>query len=125
MERDPLMVTVDPSPHTTRLLVMEGRDERMRAILGPACATHPRAPATLLEGLALWHQRPLAVALYVSERDDSSGLHLYDALGMGERSVHYSVAVVARECRGRGRRIPLRGGRFADLRQLCIEGMLR
>jgi len=119
MERDPLMVTMDPGVRATRLLVMEGRDELLRAVLGPATATHPRAAATLLEGLALWHQRPLAVALCVGERDSSSSLHLFDALGMGERSVHYSVAVVPRERRG-GRRLSALG-RFGDLRQLCFE----
>jgi hypothetical protein len=120
MERDPLMVTMDPSAGATRLLVMEGRDELLRAILGPPSATHPRAAATLLEGLALWHQRPLAVALCVDEKESTSSLHLYDALGMGERSVHYSVAVVPRVRRGGGRRIGALG-RFGDLRQLCFE----
>ena len=43
MERDQLTVTMDPGPMGTRILVMEGRDERMRALLGPATATHPRA----------------------------------------------------------------------------------
>lgn len=119
MERDPLMVTIDPGARATRLLVMEGRDELLRAVLGPATTTHPRAAATLLEGLALWHQRPLAVALCVDERDSSSSLHLFDALGMGDRSVHYNVAVVPRERRG-GRRLSALG-RFGDLRQLCFE----
>lgn len=119
MERDPLMVTMDPGASATRLLVMQGRDELLRAVLGPATTTHPRAAATLLEGLALWHQRPLAVALCVDEKDSSSSLHLFDALGMGDRSVHYSVAVVPRERRV-GRRLRALG-RFGDLRQLCFE----
>lgn len=120
MERDPLMVTMDPSARATRVLMMAGRDELLRAVLGPATTTHPRAAATLFEGLALWHQRPLAVALCVDEKDSSSSLHLYDALGMGERNVHYSVAVVPRERRGGGRRLAALG-RFGDLRQLCFE----
>jgi hypothetical protein len=124
MEREPLMATLDPSPGATRLLVMDGRDELLRAVLGPAMTTHPRAAATLLEGLALWHQRPLAVALCVDERESSSSLHLYDALGVGDDTVHYRVAVVARERRARGRRIP-GVGCFGDLRQLCFEGAFR
>ena len=120
MEREPLVVTLDPSARATRLLVMEGRDELVRAVLGPATAAHPRAAATLFEGLALWHQRPLAVALCVGERDSSSSLHLYDALGVGERTVHYTVAVVPRDRRATGRRIAGLG-RFGDLRQLCFE----
>jgi hypothetical protein len=115
---------MDPNPRGTRILVMDGRNELMRAVLGSAEGTHPRAAATLLEGLALWHQRPLTVALYVDEWERSSALHLYDGLGEGARNVHFEVAVVARERRERGRH--LQGlGRFGDLRQLSLEGALR
>jgi hypothetical protein len=124
MERDRLTVTMDAGPRATRLLMMEGRDERMRAVLSPAEETHPRAAATLLEGLALWHQRPLAVVLCVDERASSSAMHLYDGLGMGARSVHFEVAIVPRGCRGRGRRLAALG-HFGDLRQLSLEGVLR
>ena len=124
MERDQLTVTMDPGPMGTRILVMEGRDERMRALLGPARGTHPRAAATFLEGLALWHQAPLVVALCVDERDSSSALHLYDGLGEGARNLHFEVAVVPRECRRRGRRFQGLGP-FGDLRQLSLEGVLR
>ena len=123
MERDRVTVTLAPSARATRLLVMEGRDERLKAVLGPAQAAHPRAASTLLEGLALWMQRPLGVVLYVDEKDSSSAIHLYDELGTGERNVHYEVAIVPRACRGRGGRISL-AGRFADLRQLGLEGVL-
>ena len=124
MERESLMVAMDPNPRGTRILMMEGRNELMRAVLGSAEATHPRAAATLLEGLALWHQRPLTVALCVDEWERSSALHLYDGLGEGARNVHFEVAVVARAHRERGRH--LQGfGRFGDLRQLSLEGVLR
>ena len=124
MERERLMVTMDPNAYATRILVMDGRDEVMRAVLGPARQTHPRAAATLLEGLALWHQRPLAVAVCVDERESSSALHLYDGLGEGARNIHFEVAVVPRERRCRGRRLPCLG-RFGDLRQLSLEGVFR
>ena len=124
MTHDRLLVTLDPRPSGTRMLVMEGREERLRAVLGPARGTHPRAAVTLLEGLALWHQRALAVALCVDDSANSSALHLYDVLGEGARSLHFEVAVVARDHRARGRR--LGGlGRFDDLRQLTLEGSLR
>lgn len=122
MERDRLTVTMDAGPRETRLLVMDGRDECLRALLGPAEEAHPRAATTLLEGLALWHQRQLAVALCVDERASSSAIHLYDGLGMGARSVHFDVVVVPRGCRGRGRRLASHG-RFGDLRQLSLEGV--
>lgn len=119
-----MMVTLDPRASGTRILVMEGRDERLRAVLGPAHGTHPRAAATLLEGLALWHQRPLAVALCVDDSANSSALHLYDALGEGARSLHFEVGIVVRDHRARGRRLSCLG-RFGDLRQLTLEGVLR
>lgn len=123
MSRESLMVALDPRPRGTRILVMDGRNELLRAVLGAAEGTHPRAAATLLEGLALWQQRPLTVALCVDEWERSSALHLYDGLGEGARNVHFEVAVVARGRRGRGRH--LQGlGRFGDLRQLSLEGVL-
>jgi hypothetical protein len=124
MTQERLMVTLDPGASGTRILVMEGRDERLRAVLGPAHGTHPRAAATLLEGLALWHQMPLAVALCVDDSASSSALHLYDALGEGARNVHFDVGIVVRDRRARGRRLSC-PGRFGDLRQLTLEGVLR
>jgi hypothetical protein len=124
MTQERLLVTVDPRPSGTRILVMEGRDERLRAVLGPAYGTHPRAAATLLEGLALWHQMPLAVALCVDDSASSSALHLYDALGEGARNVHFDVGIVVRDHRARGRRLSCLG-RFGDLRQLTLEGAVR
>lgn len=124
MGRERLMVALDPSLRGTRILMMDGRNELLRAVLGSADGTHPRAAATLLEGLALWQQRPLTVALCVDEWERSSALHLYDGLGEGARNVHFEVAVVARGHRERGRQ--LQGlGRFGDLRQLSLEGVLR
>lgn len=121
---DRLLVTIDPRPTETRILVMDGLDERMRAVLSPSVTAHPRAAATLLEGLSLWHQMPLCVALCVDDGVSSSALHLYDALGEGTRNVHFEVGLVVRERRGRGRRLPCLG-RFGDLRQLTLEGVVR
>lgn len=120
MER--LIVTMQPLPRETRLLVMEGRDERMRAILGPTTASHPRAAATLLEGLSLWHQQPLSVVLCADVEASSSATQMFDALGFGAKTVHYDVELALLGHPRRGRRI--QGfGNFADLRQLCLEGV--
>jgi hypothetical protein len=118
-----LTVTLDPRAGETRILMMEGRDERMRAVLGPATGTHPRAAETLLEGLALWHQRALSVVLCADERDGTSPLQLEDALGFGVRNVHFDVEVAMRGGRRRPRRISSLGS-FADLRQLCLLGVM-
>jgi hypothetical protein len=117
-----LTVTMQPLPRETRLLVMAGRDEVMRAVLGPASATHPRAAATLLEGLSLWHQQALSVVLCADDEASSSATRMFDDLGLGVKTVHYDVEVAFRAPPRRDRRI--RGfGNFADLRQLCLVGV--
>lgn len=103
-------------------MMMEGRDERMRAVLGPATRAHPRAAETLLEGLALWHQRALSVVLCVDVGGDTSALRLEDALGFGVRNVHFDVEVALREPVRRPRRLAALGN-FRDLRQLCLLGV--
>jgi hypothetical protein len=118
-----IMVTIAPERDRTRVLVMSGLDEMMRAVLGPASQSHPRAAATLLEGLALWHQRALTVVLYVEGTSSSSGLELCDGLGFGYPSVHYEVGVAVREHRRRGARLGGLGD-FRELRELSrAEGM--
>jgi hypothetical protein len=120
MER--ITVTMQPLVDQTRLLVMAGKDERMRAILGPTTASHPRAAATFLEGLALWHQQALSVVLCADVEVCSSATRMLDQLGFGTRAVHYDVEVAFLAHPRRGRRI--QGfGNFADLRQLCLEGV--
>lgn len=122
MMMDRLVVTMHPLPHETRLLVMAGRHEVMRAILGPTTASHPRAAPTLMEGLALWHQQALSVVLCADAEACSSATRMIDDLGFGERTVHYEVEVALRAHRRRGRRIQGLGN-FGDLRQLCLEGV--
>lgn len=117
-----LTVTLDPRGEETRLLMMEGRDERMRAVLGPATRTHPRAAETLLEGLALWHQQALSVVLCADVGGDMSPLRLEDALGFGVRNVHFEVEVALGQ-RGRRPRRLSGLGNFGDLRQLCLLGV--
>lgn len=105
-------------------MVMDGRDEVLRAVFGGAAEAHPRAATTWLEGLALWHQRPLTVAVCVDERDSSSAIQLYERLGEEPRPLCFDVAIVPRGRRGVGRRLPCLG-RFGDLRQLSLGGVLR
>lgn len=94
----------------------------MRAILGPTTASHPRAVATLLEGLSLWHQQALSVVLCADVEGSSSATQMIDQLGFGTRTVHYDVEVAYLAQRRQGRR--LHGfGNFGDLRQLCLEGV--
>jgi hypothetical protein len=123
MER--IQVTIAPEPHRVRMLATADEGDLLKAILGPARACHPRAAATMLEGLALWHQRPLSVVLCADESAHSSALDLYDALGAGVRTLHYEVAVAFHPHSLRRQR-NLRGlGDFRGLRQLVLPGVPR
>ncbi len=121
---DAIMVTIAPEPDRVRVLATTPTHDVLKAVLGPVRAAHPRAAATLLEGISLWHQRPLSVVLSADALDDGSAMGLCDALGFG-RTLHYEVAVAVTG-RGRRRRRDLRGlGDFRDLRQLALWEMAR
>jgi hypothetical protein len=120
MKRD-LVLSLRPTETATRLLMTCDGDEVLKAVLAPAITAHPRAAATLLEGLALFYQQRLSVVLSVAGLDDSCVIGLSDGLGIGRSTIHYEVEVC--EPRRRGRR--LGGlGTFRDLRQLCMRGVL-
>jgi hypothetical protein len=122
---DSCRVIVSLSTKSTMLLVSQGPDELVRAVLPPApMIRHPRAARTVLEGLSLWLDRRLDVALYAGA-SSLVELNLTDALDYGEETVFYRVSVVERGAdRQRGTRI--RGvGDFAALRRLALLAGLR
>ena len=106
-----------PTPTATRLLLCDGEDEILKAMLPSPPQAHPRAAPTLCEGLALWLGRPLSIALYADTEGASSALGLCDGLGFGATSLFYQVDVVDPSRRHR----PL--GSFRDLRQLDLRGI--
>ena len=114
-----ITVTLAPEAGRVRVLATGPEGEMMRAVLGPAASMHRRAAATLLEGLSLWHQEPLSVVLYADARDGGCAMGLFDALGFGERTLHYEVGIALRD----GRHPRRLGGRtdFRDLRQLALR----
>jgi hypothetical protein len=118
---DSYKVVLSPTTKWTRVLVSQGPDELLRAILPPPSQVrHERAVATLLEGLSLWLDTRLAVALSVDAKEVGFCLGLTDELGMGARSVFYHVDVAERGRRWR-RGTRIRGvGDFGDLRQLHL-----
>ena len=91
-----VQVTMSAEPERTRVLMTDSFQgpDILKAVLPPASQSHPRAAVTLLEGLSLWHQKPLCVVLCVDERQlgSSESLCLYDALGQGVQQVHFEVA---------------------------------
>ena len=122
---DRILVTIAPEPTRVRMLVTRAGHDLLKAVLGPARRCHPRAAATLLEGLALWHQSPLSVVLCADDAAQASALELYDGLDLGARTLHYDVGVAFHPRRG-GHRASLRGlGDFRDLRQLDVPGVER
>jgi len=108
-----------PTRETTRLYMVTGQDELLRAVLpSPTSDSHVRSAAPiLLEGLALWLRRPLSVVLCADDGDISSALGLSDGFGFGHRTVHYDVEVMKP-----GQRVR-RLGSFGDLRQLHLRGV--
>src|SRR5882724_8438628 len=115
-------VVIVPSSTRTRVLVSQGPDELLRAILPPPSAVHhERAANVLLQGLSQWLDAKLHVVLSVDEREAGFCLALTDEMGLGMRSVFFDVEVHDRRARRqRGQRI--RGiGDFADLRQLYLR----
>jgi hypothetical protein len=114
-------VVIAPSATRTRVLVTEGPDELLRAVLpSPSQLRHERATITFLEGLALWLDAKLHVVLSVDAKEAGFCLGLTDEMGVGVRSLFFDVEVRDRRARRRpGRRI--RGvGDFVDLRQLRL-----
>jgi hypothetical protein len=82
------LVRLSVEPTQTRVLVTQGTRDIGKAILPPSGSAHPRATATLLEGLSLYMNERLCVVLSVDEWSASSdSLGILDAFGHGERSV--------------------------------------
>lgn len=113
-------VTMSFSAARSRILVMAGADELMRAVLPPPRQVrNDRAALSLLEALALWLDRCPRVVVSADEADATYSFGLTDEVGNPQRSVYYTVEVVARPARRRGRRIAGIGD-FRDLRQLGL-----
>jgi hypothetical protein len=116
---EPPVLVLKQTPTRTRILLMEGPDELLRAILpGSRAGLHNEAARMLLEGLALWLDRRLHVVLSADDLETSSCLGLTDAFGLGHRNLFFTVEVLDRPASHRlGRRI--RGlGNFGELRKL-------
>jgi hypothetical protein len=117
---EPYTVLKMPSRQHTRLRVMQGASEHLRAVLPPL--THvrqPRAVTTLLEALALWTDSRVRGVLCASATASTYWLGLSDARGRGARSVFYEVQVVAPQDKGRAAQVHAFGD-FEDLQQLSM-----
>jgi|SRR5690606_9573211 len=117
---EPYTLLMMPSKQHTRLMLLRGRSEQLRAVLPPL--THvrqPRAVMALMEALALWADTRLRVVLCANATASTYWLGLTDARGCGARSVFYEVEVVAPQDKQRAAQVHAFGD-FEDLRQLSM-----
>lgn len=120
-----ITVTLASEKDKVRILASAPTHDILKAVLDSPRRAHPRAMATLLEGLALWHQRSLSVVLSADDADNGVAMHLCDALGYG-RSLHYDVDLAVAIPRAPSRRRELRGlGDFRALRHLSTAEVTR
>lgn len=117
---EPYTVLLMPSSRHTRVMLLQGASEQLRAVLPPL--THvrqPRAVTSLLEALALWSDCRVRVVLCANATACTYWLGLTDAKGCGARGVFYEVEVVAPQDKRRAAQVHAFGD-FEDLRQLSM-----
>jgi hypothetical protein len=112
--RSDLLVTIVPTQCETRILVTVGRDEVMKARLGPPSAMLPGAAPMLLEAMALWYRSPVH-AVISADADVAWDLGLLDGLRRGAPYTVEWIDPCARYDRGGGRARGL--GNFRDVRR--------
>ena len=118
-----LMMVIRPEADETKLLMMNGPRQVLKAVLPRGSRAHPRAAATVVEGLALWYQRQVSVVLYADVWAEPFGTDFCDVFGFGERHLHYEVKVVDRGPREEGKQLSFRSC-FSELEELCTRRYL-
>lgn len=94
MHERPITVTIRVHRGRTTLRLRQGQAQRLVARLGDAQKIHRLALVTLLEGLSLWFQTTLHVALIADSEQIESWTGLVDGLGFGLRTLHFEVEPV-------------------------------
>jgi hypothetical protein len=94
MQERPITVTIRVRQGQTSLRLRHGQAQRLVARLGDAQKIHRLALVTLLEGLSLWFQTTLHVALIADSEQIESWTGLVDGLGFGMRTLHFEVEPV-------------------------------
>src|SRR6185436_17936547 len=90
-------VVIVPSMTRTRVLVTEGPDELLRAVLPSSSQLqHERATITFLESLALWLNAKLHVLLSVGAKGEGFCLGLTQETGIGVRALYADVEICCR-----------------------------
>jgi hypothetical protein len=118
---EPYTLLLVPSSSHTRLMLLKGVSEQLRAVLPPLTQVRqPRAVTTLLEGLALWADTRVRVVLCANATACTYWLGLTDAKGRGARGVFYEVQVVAPQDKRQSAQVHAFGD-FEDMQQLSME----
>ena len=94
MHARPITVTIRIRQGQATLRLRHGQREKMLARLGDVHGIHRLALTTVLEGLSLWYQRTLHVALIADSEQIESWTGLVDGLGFGLRTLHFEVEPV-------------------------------
>ena len=89
-----LHLTVAVKAMETQLLLRQGRRERLKAVLPPACVLPRDACSQLLQALAVSFGTPLSVALLADSHGAFQELGLCNRYGVGDHTLHYRVEVV-------------------------------
>lgn len=91
-----LHATIRTLAGQTQILVTQDGDDILRAVL-PLRPAHPRALATLLEGLALWTARPVDAVLLAGAHSATSPVDiLFAGALMPPEHLHVRFAVRSR-----------------------------
>jgi hypothetical protein len=89
---DELVMTIAATARETRVLLMHGPDEVMKARLrGVATPAHRFAGPMLCESMALWHDQRVRAVVSAESEDVLFGLGLCDGLGVARATLHYVV----------------------------------
>lgn len=119
-----IWVGIHPRSTETRILATAGPAETLLKARLAATPGHPRALASLLEGLPLWQGTKIRAALSADPRDGTSGTSCFRDSLLEPTGPLYSLEVV--EPRRRRQHDGLDGmGDFRDLRQLVLLGVAR
>ena len=122
-----LWAAIDVSSQHPRILVTDaGREPILKAQM-LSRPTHPRALTTFLEGLAMWENRPVRVALIVGDQDGYGSSLFPECVADPWGTPLYSIDVVASLSQlGQPDHDPLDGmGEFSDLRQFLATEVAR
>jgi hypothetical protein len=89
---DELVMAISASARETRVLLMQGPDEVMKARLrAGTMPAHRFAGPMLCESMALWHDQRVRAVVSADSEDVLFALGLCDALGVARATLHDAV----------------------------------